>query len=106
MLHVLVKLYSDGHCEVFGPEGVAVKIVELPGGTTPEQEIALEEFVDLHLPWCYRQVNWPANLLARGQVAVFRSLGSFVRRWSWAKCLRALHRGLNEKKHQQEEAEK
>lgn len=84
--HVLVKLFSDGRVEVYGPRNVIVKVVELPGETTTEQDLLLEEWVEADLPQHYRDVHWPGSLRGGGVVRPFRSFWSFVRRWAWSEA--------------------
>ena len=79
--YVLVKLYSDCRVEVFGEGNVIVKVVELPGETTVEEELLLEEWLEVTLPEPFRKVNWPGYLRGSGRAKPFRSFWSFVKGW-------------------------
>jgi hypothetical protein len=56
---VLVCLHADGFIEVYGEPHVDVRIVNVPYSTTPEGAIAGEEFVELTIPRCYREIYFP-----------------------------------------------
>jgi hypothetical protein len=62
--YILVKAYSDGLVEVYGPEWVRARVVLLGRSVTyPEHEIALEKAVEATLPQPYSSGKLIANAL-------------------------------------------
>lgn len=52
-MHCLVKVHADGFIEVFGPRHLRARIVWVPQGAGPSDELLLEELVDRQLPYRY-----------------------------------------------------
>lgn len=88
---ILVVLHADGWAEVYGEPHVDVHIAVMPHTTTPEGELAAEEYLDTTLPRRYRDVYWPALRRAADFVRVV-SPSDIVRRDWDLELLRTLER--------------
>ena len=61
---VLIKCYGDGRIEVYADiNQVQVKFVDVPYVQPPDHPLA-EQYVENHIPFAYRGIYWPVNLIA------------------------------------------
>lgn len=65
---VVVELYSDGFCRVYGSKQVNAKVVIRPHVTTQEQGRQVEELIDTILPKNFTAVYYPGMVRAKGKV--------------------------------------
>jgi hypothetical protein len=63
---LLIVLHGDGYVQAFSEKHIDVRIAVCPYMESPEGEILAEEFLELSLPWRYRELYWPGNLRAMG----------------------------------------
>jgi len=66
-IRVLVVLSPDGFCEVYGPLELSACIVNRLDVERPEEVLA-DQYLDSILPRAFREIYWPRNLRATGQV--------------------------------------
>ena len=64
---VLVVLHGDGYVEVFARPHVDVRVAQLLD-VHVDDEPAAEEYLEVSLPACYRDLFWPCRLRAKGMV--------------------------------------
>ncbi len=78
---VLIVAYGDGRLDAFADSHVDIRIEISPYMESPEGEALAEEFVELSLPWQYRQLFWPGKLRAMGMVRKIRPSEIAQREW-------------------------
>ena len=64
---VLVVLHADGYVEVFAGRHVDVRIAQLLDVHLDDEPLA-EEYLEVSVPACYRDLYWPSRLRAMGMV--------------------------------------
>ena len=64
---VLVVLHADGYVEVFARPHVDVRIAQLLDVHLDDEPLA-EEYLEVSVPACYRDLFWPCRLRAKGMV--------------------------------------
>lgn len=75
-VNCLVKVHADGYVEVFGPRHLRARIVWVPWGAGPCDEILLEDQVDRHIPCSYH--FFPGD---KRQTAFFGNEPRDLREW-------------------------
>jgi hypothetical protein len=79
---ILVLLYSDGFVEVYGEKHIDARIVNVPVASTPAGEILAEEYVELTIPRCYRDIYFPTAKRATELLRPIKPSDIAFRKWS------------------------
>ena len=79
---ILVLLYHDGFVEVYGDKHIDCRIVNVPVTGLAAGEILAEQFVELTIPRCYRDIYFPTAKRATELLRPARSSDIAYRKWS------------------------
>lgn len=90
---VLVKAHSDGWIEVYGPWNIYAKIIALPSSLQREAE--QEQYVEASLPYNYKELYCPGNLIVTEQLTPGIGYHQFMQRETNTTLDLALVEGCN-----------
>lgn len=65
---VLLLAHGDGWLEIFAPNHIDAKFLNVPFVPTIEGEKAAEKFIEKSLPFRYREIYWPGNRRLSGML--------------------------------------
>ena len=66
--YVLAVAHADGYFEIFAGKGVRARLVNICQMPTAEGEILAERYLEKSLPKPYRDIYFPGNRIAPGNV--------------------------------------